>query len=211
MLLRKISGIITKRFIKHLEGVAKNDAETYEKFWAQFGRYMKEGVVTSWEHKDALGKLLRFESTFTEAGKLTSLDDYIGRMKENQKDIYVLYGASRAQLENSPYLEDAINNGGYFFRQYPLVVDGMAIEHTPKGTALRRALCEKEGTVFVVECDKITFHDFSQLLVNYGVTNAIYLVGSDSYGFYRTISGKRCDFGNSKHNEIPNITYMVWR
>lgn len=113
--------------------------------------------------------------------------------------------------ENSPFLEDAINNGGYFFRQYPLVVDGMSIENTPKGTALRRALCEKEGTVFVVECDKITFHDFSQLLVNYGVTNAIYLVGSDSYGFYRTSNGKRCDFGNSKHNEIPNITYMVWR
>lgn len=111
-LLRKISGIITKRFIKHLEGVAKNDTDTYEKFWAQFGRYIKEGIVTSWEHKDALGKLLRFESTFTEAGKLTSLDDYIGRMKENQKDIYVLYGASRAQLESSPYL-DALRQRGF--------------------------------------------------------------------------------------------------
>ena len=111
-LLRKISGIITKRFIKHLEGVAKNDTETYEKFWAQFGRYMKEGVVTSWEHKDALGKLLRFQSTLTEDGKLTSLDDYVSRMKENQKDIYVLYGASRAQLENSPYL-DALKARGF--------------------------------------------------------------------------------------------------
>lgn len=111
-LLRKISGIITKRFIKHLEGVAKDDAARYEKFWAQFGRYIKEGVVTSWEHKDALGKLLRFESTFTESGKYTSLADYVGRMKENQKDIYVLYGTSRAQLEHSPYL-DALNARGF--------------------------------------------------------------------------------------------------
>ncbi len=111
-LLRKISGIITKRFIKHLEGVAKDDAEKYEKFWAQFGRYIKEGVVTSWEHKDALGKLLRFESTFTESGKFTSLADYVSRMKENQKDIYVLYGNSRAQLEHSPYL-DALNARGF--------------------------------------------------------------------------------------------------
>lgn len=111
-LLRKISGIITKRFIKHLEGVAKDDAETYEKFWAQFGRYIKEGVVTSWEHKDALGKLLRFESTFTENGKYTSFADYVSRMKENQKDIYVLYGSSRAQLEHSPYL-DALNARGF--------------------------------------------------------------------------------------------------
>lgn len=111
-LLRKISGIITKRFIKHLESLAKDDAEKYNRFWQQFGRFIKEGIVTTWEHKDALGKLLRFESTFTEAGKLTSFADYVSRMKENQKDIYVLYGNSRAQLEHSPYL-DALNARGF--------------------------------------------------------------------------------------------------
>ncbi len=111
-LLRRISGIITNRFIKHLEGMAKNEAESYEKFWAQFSRFIKEGVVTSWEHKEALGKLLRFESTFTEPGKLTCFADYVSRMKENQKDIYVLYGASRAQLEHSPYL-DALKARGF--------------------------------------------------------------------------------------------------
>ena len=111
-LLRKISGIITKRFIKHLEELAKSDADKFESFWRQFSRFLKEGVVTSWEHKEALGKLLRFESTFTEPGKLTSFADYIGRMKENQKAIYVLFGASRAQLENSPYL-DALKQRGF--------------------------------------------------------------------------------------------------
>lgn len=111
-LLRKISGIITKRFIKHLEGIAKNDTEAYDKFWQTFSRYIKEGIVTSWEHKDSLGKLLRFESTFTEAGKLTSFADYVSRMKENQKDIYVLFGQNRAQLENSPYL-DALKARGF--------------------------------------------------------------------------------------------------
>ncbi len=111
-LLRRISGIITKRFIKHLEDMAKKDAEAYDKFWAQFNRFIKEGIVTSWEHKEALGKLLRFESTFTEAGKLTNFTDYVSRMKENQKDIYVLYGSSRAQLENSPYL-DALKARGF--------------------------------------------------------------------------------------------------
>lgn len=128
-LLRRISGIITKRFIKHLTELAKNDAETFEKFWRAFGRYMKEGIVTSWEHKNELAKLLRFESTFTEAGKLTSFDDYISRMKENQKDIYVLYGASRAHLEHSPYL-DALKARGFevcFFTEGgdPFVVDGL--------------------------------------------------------------------------------------
>ena len=111
-LLRRISGIITKRFIKHLEGLAKDDTDKYETFWRQYSRYIKEGIVTTWEHKEALGKLLRFESTFTEAGKLTSFADYVSRMKENQKDIYVLYGSSRAQLEHSPYL-DALTARGF--------------------------------------------------------------------------------------------------
>ncbi len=111
-LLRRISGIITKRFIKHLETLAKDDCDKYETFWQKYSRFIKEGIVTSWEHKEALGKLIRFESTFTEAGKLTSFADYIGRMKENQKDIYVLFGASRAQLEHSPYL-DALSARGF--------------------------------------------------------------------------------------------------
>ena len=111
-LLRRISGIITNRFIKHLETLAKDDSDKFENFWRQYSRYIKEGIVTTWEHKDALGKLLRFESTFTEPGKLTSFADYVSRMKENQKDIYVLFGASRAQLEHSPYL-DALTARGF--------------------------------------------------------------------------------------------------
>lgn len=43
----KISDIITKRFIKHLEKLAKDEKETYKEFYAQFSRYLKEGVVTS--------------------------------------------------------------------------------------------------------------------------------------------------------------------
>ncbi|MFI3243345.1 MAG: molecular chaperone HtpG [Akkermansia sp.] len=111
-LLRKISGIITKRFIKHVEAMAKNKPEQFEEFYAQYSRYIKEGVVTSWENKEALSKLICFESTFTEAGKTTNFTDYISRMKENQKDIYVLYGTSRAMLESSPYL-DALKARGF--------------------------------------------------------------------------------------------------
>ncbi len=111
-LMRKISNIITSRFIKHMESMAKDDTELYAKFYTQFSRFLKEGVVTSWEHKESLGKLLRFESTFTEEGQTTSFADYISRMKENQKDIYVLYGSSRAQLESSPYL-DALKARGF--------------------------------------------------------------------------------------------------
>lgn len=113
--------------------------------------------------------------------------------------------------DNSPYLEEAINDGGYFFRQYPLVVDGMAIDNKPAGKSLRRALCEKEGQILVVESAMISFHDFAQALVDYGVDNAIYLVGGDAFGFYRSEDGQRHDFGDPSRNEDPNITYMVWR
>ncbi len=104
-LVRKISDIITKRFLKHLDKLSKDDKTAFDEFYGQFSRYLKEGVVTSWPNKEALGKLLRFESTATEAGELTSFEDYVTRMKENQSAIYALTGPSRAHLENSPYLE----------------------------------------------------------------------------------------------------------
>ena len=78
-LVRKISDIITRRFIKHLEKLAKDDQETYREFYAQFSRYLKEGVVTSWPNKESLGKLLRFESTSTEPGETTSFEEYLTR------------------------------------------------------------------------------------------------------------------------------------
>ncbi len=111
-LVRKISDIITRRFIKHLEKLAKDDKETYREFYAQFSRYLKEGVVTSWPNKESLGKLLRFESTSTEPGEMTSFEEYLTRMKEGQTAIYALTGPSRSHLENSPYLE-AFKARGY--------------------------------------------------------------------------------------------------
>lgn len=104
-LIRKINDVITKRFLKHLEKLAKDDAEEYGSFYKLFSRFLKEGIITSWAHKEILGKLLRFESTFTEPGTNTSFADYVSRMKDGQEEIYVLTGPSRAQLENSPYLE----------------------------------------------------------------------------------------------------------
>ncbi len=111
-LVRKISEIITKRFLKHLDKLTKDDKDAYKEFYTQFSRYLKEGVVTSWPHKEALGKLLRFESTATENGETTSFEDYVTRMKEGQNAIYALTGPSRAHLENSPNLE-AFKARGY--------------------------------------------------------------------------------------------------
>ncbi len=104
-LMKKLSTIITKRFIKFLEETSKNDPEKYDKFYSEFNRMIKEGVLSDFEHRDALAKLLRFESSFTDAGKTTSLTDYVSRMKTDQKEIYYLVAPHRKAAEASPYYE----------------------------------------------------------------------------------------------------------
>jgi len=76
----------------------------YAKFWNEFGKSIKLGIVEDADNRIRLAKLLRFESTKSE-GKLASLDQYISRMKSNQKNIFYITGASKEQLEKSPFLE----------------------------------------------------------------------------------------------------------
>ncbi len=104
-LLRKLNDVLTKRFLKFLDEEAKADPEKYDRFFKTHGHCLKEGVATDWTHREALAKLLRFESSHTEKGKTTSLTDYVTRMPEEQKEIYFLLGASRESAEASPYFE----------------------------------------------------------------------------------------------------------
>ena len=104
-LMRKLSKALTNRFLKHLSEEAEKNAEAYEKFHAEYHRFLKEGVLSDWENQAALGKLLRYESSATEAGKKTSLADYVKRMPEGQKEIYYLLAKDRASAEASPYFE----------------------------------------------------------------------------------------------------------
>lgn len=112
----------------------------------------------------------------------------------------------------TPYLEQALDNEGYFFRQYPLVVGGQIVENKPKGRSLRKALIERDGKISVVlSNDRMTFHDFSQSLVDLGVSNAIYLVGSSAYGFAVDKSGTRHAYGIRSVPASPNDTYLIWK
>ncbi|HET7535710.1 MAG TPA: molecular chaperone HtpG, partial [Candidatus Didemnitutus sp.] len=79
--------------------------DSYADFYAQFGVFLKEGAALDFTHKDALVKLLRFESSLTEKGKTTSLADYVSRMKDSQKEIYFLTAPNREAIESGPYLE----------------------------------------------------------------------------------------------------------
>jgi molecular chaperone HtpG len=104
-LVKKLGSVISKRVVKMFEKEAEADPEKFQAFYKKFDRFFKEGVAMDYANKDGLAKLLRFESSMTEDGKLSSFADYLTRAKDGQDKIYYLVGASRAQLETSPYVE----------------------------------------------------------------------------------------------------------
>ena len=104
-LAKKIGQVITGRFIKMLEDESSKDPGKYVEFYKQFGIFIKEGVVSDMKNSAQLAKLLRYESSVTEKGGLTTLEEYVSRMKEGQSDIYYLYAPTRELLEAGPHME----------------------------------------------------------------------------------------------------------
>jgi molecular chaperone HtpG len=109
--LRSIKKQVTKKTLDLLDEIAADKPEDYATFWRAFGVVVKEGLATDHEHEERLAKLVRFESTHAE-GALTSLAEYVARMKENQEVIYYAFGESKKAIAGSPYLE-AVRARGY--------------------------------------------------------------------------------------------------
>lgn len=103
-LVRKLGDVVAKRLLKHLDKEAVEDAKKYNEFYASFSRFFKEGIATDHTNRDAIAKLLRFESSMTEAGETVSLTDYVKRMKEGQTAIYYQVATSRSSIETGPYV-----------------------------------------------------------------------------------------------------------
>ena len=109
-------------------------------------------------------------------------------------------------------LEKTIQKNGYFFRQYPLVANSEIIENKPKGKTIRRAIGKRNNTIVVVESrSRESFFDFSQALVDIGISDAIYLVGGNSFGWYKGKDNAISTFGSTEKDITTNMTYIVWR
>lgn len=114
--------------------------------------------------------------------------------------------------DNSPLFEKATETGGYFFRQFPLVDNGHLVENEYKGKSIRKALCDRRGEIFVaMSRTPESFHDFAQALVDLGVSNAIYLVGSQSYGIYRDSADSLTVIYDKYGHRYKYENYILWR
>lgn len=114
--------------------------------------------------------------------------------------------------ENSPLFEQATEQGGYFFRQYPAVDKGVMVENNPENASFRRALCLLNGKVCIIACtDRVLMNDFSATLVKFGVSEAILLVGGTADGWCRTDDGKMIRLGSSYAQNAKYMNHIVFR
>ncbi|BFM11887.1 molecular chaperone HtpG [Simiduia litorea] len=97
---------LTKRVLDMLSKLAKNDAEKYASFWKEFGQVLKEGPAEDFANREKIAKLLRFATTHTNvATQDQSLEDYVARMKPEQKKIYYVAAENFNTAKSSPHLE----------------------------------------------------------------------------------------------------------
>lgn len=110
-IISKIRTSVTKRVLGDLNKLAESDTAAFATFWGQFGAALKEGLYEQTEHRDDIFKVCRFFSSHENSEKLVSLEDYVSRMKDDQKDIYYISGENIETLKNSPQLEGFRSRG----------------------------------------------------------------------------------------------------
>ena len=98
-----------KKILAEIKKLSK-DEEKYAEFVAQYIRPLKEGVYQDFTNKEAILELLRYKSTKTELGKMTSLEAYKERANTEQKAIYYIVGENEKVLRNSPLIESYKKN-----------------------------------------------------------------------------------------------------
>ena len=111
---RQINAIrrrLTKKVLSTIKEIQSERPDDYRTFWTQFGKVLKEGLMSDFDNQEALLSVCSFASTHSEE-EPTTLAQYVERMKEGQTQIFYATGASRQLLEKSPHLE-AFKAKGY--------------------------------------------------------------------------------------------------
>lgn len=109
--IKAIRRRLTKKVLATIKDLQAERPDDYRTLWAQFGRVLKEGLMSDFDNQDTLLRISSFASTHSDE-ELTTLAEYVGRMKDGQEQIFYATGESRAQLMKSPHLE-AFKSKGY--------------------------------------------------------------------------------------------------
>ncbi|ORV83399.1 molecular chaperone HtpG [Mycolicibacterium iranicum] len=109
--IRAIRRRLTKKVLSTIAEMQNEQPEKYRTFWTQFGRVLKEGLLSDTDNQETLLRLCSFASTRSE-DEPTTLAEYVARMPQEQSQIFYAAGESRQQLLNSPHLE-AFKAKGY--------------------------------------------------------------------------------------------------
>ena len=103
-LMPRLKKIVAGQVMKELENLAKTDAEKYNTFWGEFGVYLKQGIAANPVDVESIQPLLRFKTSL-HPETWSSLEDYAGRMKDGQKEIYYIVGEDPKSVLLSPHLD----------------------------------------------------------------------------------------------------------
>jgi len=141
-ILKTIKKAITKKCLELIAEIAEN-SEDWKKFYEQFSKNLKLGIHEDQTNRDKLAGFLRY-NTSKSGDDMISLKEYVGRMKENQKEIYFITGESKASVAQSPFVE-TLKKKGYEVLYLVDPIDEYVIQQLKDYEEKKLRNCSKEG------------------------------------------------------------------